>query len=81
MDNRRTTRHFSEEPVERELIEFAIKTTSTAPSGAHLQPWTFVAINDQKLKSQIRNAAEKSKKKTYDERMPKHGRKLFNRWH
>ena len=70
MDNRRTTRHFSEEPVERELIEFAIKTASTAPSGAHLQPWTFVAINDQKLKSKIRDAAEIEEKKTYDERMP-----------
>ena len=58
MDNRRTTRHFTEEPVEKELIEFAIKTASTAPSGAHLQPWTFVAINDQKLKSKIRDAAE-----------------------
>ncbi len=70
MDKRRTTRHFSEEPVEKELIEFAIKTASTAPSGAHLQPWTFVAVNNQKLKSEIRDAAELEEKKTYDERMP-----------
>ena len=46
MDNRRTTRHFSERDVPRELIELAIKTASTAPSGAHLQPWTFVAISN-----------------------------------
>ena len=44
MDLRRTTRHFSDREVPRELIELAIRTASTAPSGAHLQPWTFVAI-------------------------------------
>ena len=46
MDKRRTTRHFSTKDVPKELIELAIKTASTAPSGAHLQPWTFVAISN-----------------------------------
>ena len=45
MNKRRTTRHFAKKKVDRKLIEFAIKTASTAPSGAHLQPWTFVAIS------------------------------------
>ena len=54
MNKRRTTRHFSDRHVSRELIEIAIKTASTAPSGAHLQPWTFVAISNQKIKNQIR---------------------------
>ena len=70
MDKRRTTRHFSTRNVPRELIELAIKTASTAPSGAHLQPWTFVAISNPELKAQIREAAEAEERKTYSERMP-----------
>ncbi|MDQ6828995.1 MAG: nitroreductase family protein, partial [Gemmatimonadota bacterium] len=32
MQRRRTTRHFSSEPVPRELIEHAVRTAGTAPS-------------------------------------------------
>jgi iodotyrosine deiodinase len=70
MNKRRTTRHFSKKEVPRELIEIAIKTAGTAPSGAHLQPWTFVAISNNDLKRKIRKAAEEEEKKTYSERMP-----------
>ncbi len=70
MNNRRTTRHFSSRKVSRELIELAIKTAGTAPSGAHLQPWTFVAISNPELKLRIRDAAELEEQKTYSERMP-----------
>ena len=70
MDERRTTRHFSNREVPRELIELAIKTASTAPSGAHLQPWTFVAISNPEVKTQIREAAEAEERKTYSKRMP-----------
>ena len=70
MNTRRTTRHFSNRMVPKELIEYAIKCGSTAPSGAHLQPWTFVAVNNQELKEKMREAAEKEERKTYSERMP-----------
>ena len=70
MNKRRTTRHFSKKHVPRSLIEMAIKTAGTAPSGAHLQPWTFVAISNEDLKKKIRKAAEEEEKKTYSERMP-----------
>ena len=70
MNKRRTTRHFSTRQVPRSLIDAAIKTAGTAPSGAHLQPWTFVAISNQELKQKIRQAAEEEEKKTYSERMP-----------
>ena len=70
MNSRRTTRHFSKEKVPRELIEKAIMCGSTAPSGAHLQPWTFVAVSNSEIKSKMRNAAELEEKKTYTERMP-----------
>ena len=70
MAGRRTTRHFSTREVPRELIELAVLTASTAPSGAHLQPWTFVAVANQKLKSSIRDAAEIEELRTYSKRMP-----------
>jgi len=68
MDRRRTTRHFSTDPVPRELIELAIRTAGTAPSGAHQQPWTFVAVSDDILKSRMRAAAEEEERAFYSGR-------------
>jgi iodotyrosine deiodinase len=70
MNRRRTTRHFSPAPVPRELIELAIRTAGTAPSGAHQQPWTFVAIADPTLKEKIREAAEAEEHGFYHGRAP-----------
>lgn len=70
MEKRRTTRHFSKKEVSRDLIELAIRTAGTAPSGAHLQPWTFVAVSDVKLKERIRIAAEEEERRFYEERVP-----------
>lgn len=70
MAKRRSVRHFSDEPVPRELIESAIATAATAPSGAHRQPWKFVAISDTEIKRQIRLAAEEEEKLSYEQRMP-----------
>jgi iodotyrosine deiodinase len=71
MNARRTTRHFFSEPVPRELIEFAIRTAGTSPSGAHQQPWTFVAIADAGLKAKMREAAEREEHDFYNGRAPK----------
>ncbi|MEM6992159.1 MAG: nitroreductase family protein [Myxococcota bacterium] len=71
LDQRRSVRHFSDEPVPREAIELAVRTASTAPSGAHRQPWRFVVIDDPALKTQIRGAAEHEEKISYEGgRMP-----------
>jgi iodotyrosine deiodinase len=70
LNSRRTTRHFSSREVDRRLIELAIQSGSTAPSGAHLQPWTWVAIRQADLQQKIRLAAEAEERKTYSERMP-----------
>ncbi|CAN5922284.1 nitroreductase family protein [soil metagenome] len=70
MDRRRSVRQFSNEPVARELIEDAIRTASTAPSGAHMQPWTFVVVSDAGVKARIREAAEAEEQRFYDERAP-----------
>jgi iodotyrosine deiodinase len=70
MSRRRTTRHFSSEPVPRELIELAILTAGTAPSGAHQQPWTFVAVSDADVKQRIRDAAEREERAFYHGKAP-----------
>lgn len=70
MHRRRTTRHFATTPVPREVIECAIATAGTAPSGAHQQPWTFVAVSDPALKQRIREAAEREEREFYEGRAP-----------
>jgi iodotyrosine deiodinase len=69
MDARRSVRDFSVDPVPRELIELAVRTASTAPSGAHRQPWTFVLVGDPGLKREIRIAAEREERISYEGRM------------
>jgi nitroreductase len=66
MDQRRSTRHFAPDPVPGELVELAIRTASTAPSGAHRQPWCFVAVDDPAIKREIRVAAEREEKENYE---------------
>lgn len=70
LNGRRTVRMFSPEPVPRETIENLILAASTAPSGAHKQPWTFVAISDAEMKKRIRAAAEGQERRFYRELAP-----------
>ena len=65
---RRTVRDFSDRPVAREIIEIALKAAGTAPSGANMQPWYFVAVADPDLKRKIRIAAENEEKAFYQHR-------------
>ena len=71
MQKRRTVRDFSDRPVPRELIEHCLSAAGTAPSGANLQPWHFVAISDADVKREIRIAAEAEEKEFYEHRAPK----------
>ena len=70
MDKRRTVRDFSDKPVAKEVMEDIILTASTAPSGAHKQPWTFCIVGNPAIKSQIRMEAEKEEYESYHGRMP-----------
>ena len=70
MDKRRTVRDFSNKPVSKEVIENIILTASTAPSGAHKQPWTFCIVANTEIKKQIRIEAEKEEYESYNGRMP-----------
>lgn len=71
LDARRSVRHFATDPVPRQAIELAIRAASTAPSGAHRQPWRFVAVSNPGLKRRIREAAEAEERESYEGgRMP-----------
>jgi iodotyrosine deiodinase len=66
---RRSVRHFSDEPILPEVIEHLIRAAATAPSGAHMQPWTFCAVTDPGLKRAMREAAEAEERENYNGRM------------
>lgn len=86
MKTRRSVRKFSDRPVPRSLVEKAIATASTAPSGAHMQPWTFVLTGDAEVKRRIRLAAEAEERENYEGgRLPEEWRRalapLGTDWH
>ncbi len=66
MDRRRSVRMFAADPVPRRVMEDLIRTASTAPSGAHRQPWTFVLVGDSDTKRQMRVAAEVEERENYE---------------
>ena len=68
MKRRRTVREFSARPVPLDLIETALKVANTAPSGANLQPWHFVAVSGPETKKKIREAAEAEEREFYTHR-------------
>lgn len=70
MQHRRTVRMFSDRPVAREVIEQCIAAGASAPSGANLQPWHFVAVSDAAVKQRIRIAAEEEERQFYAQRAP-----------
>jgi len=67
---RRTVRDYAPRPVERSVIEDCLRAAGTAPSGANLQPWHFVAVSDPATKRQIREAAEAEEREFYGGRAP-----------
>lgn len=70
MRRRRSVRAFSSDPVPFELIENAIATAMTAPSGANQQPWKFVVVQDQDLKRRMRELVEIEEREGYEHRFP-----------
>jgi nitroreductase len=71
ISRRRTVRHFSDRPVPRAVIEDCLASAGSAPSGANLQPWHFVAVADPALKHEIRIAAEAEEREFYEHRAPR----------
>jgi iodotyrosine deiodinase len=73
IEKRRTVRHFSDKPVPREVIEQILLAAGTSPSGAHKQPWRFVAVSNKDIKHKIRLAVEEVEREFYEDR-------ASNRW-
>jgi nitroreductase len=71
INRRRTVRDFSDKNVDKAVIENAVRSAGTAPSGAHKQPWHFAIVSDSKIKKEIRLAAEQEEREFYGGRAPK----------
>ncbi|WIX90937.1 nitroreductase family protein [Amycolatopsis sp. DG1A-15b] len=69
MEARRSVRMFSPDPVPERAVLDAIAVASTAPSGAHQQPWTFVLVTDPAVRRRIREAAEAEERISYEGRL------------
>jgi len=65
MRKRRSVRMMSPRDVPADLIASAVAAAGTAPSGANLQPWHFVAVSDPEVKRKIREAAEAEEQTNY----------------
>lgn len=68
MSKRRSVRDFSDQPVPASVLEDAILAAGTAPSGANMQPWHFVVVQDPEVKQKIREAAEIEERELYENR-------------
>jgi nitroreductase len=71
MEKRKSVRYFSDKSVPKSVIENCLKVAASAPSGANMQPWHFVAISDKDVKHKIRLAAEAEERDFYRRRAPK----------
>jgi len=71
MQGRRSCRHFSDTPIDPEVLRLALEVAHSAPSGANRKPWRFVIVDDPSLKKEIRIAAEVEERESYDHRMPR----------
>jgi len=70
LSKRRSVRDFSDRPVDREVIENAVRAAGSAPSGANKQPWHFAIVESREVKALIRKAAEAEEQEFYNGRAP-----------
>lgn len=65
-EKRKTVRSFTPEKPDLRIIIKVLETARQAPSGSNKQPWLFMVIDDPRIKSLIRGAAEKGEKRFYE---------------
>ena len=70
MSTRRTVRDFSDRPVSKDIIQKALSTAGSAPSGANRQPWHFSVVGNPAIKREIRLGAEEEEHEFYNGRAP-----------
>ena len=61
--HRRSIRTYTDQPVEREKIDYILQCALMAPSGKRLTPWEFVVVTDEQVLRQFAGA------KTYGSQM------------
>lgn len=49
IDNRRSIRGFTQQPVSREVLESVLKLAMRAPSSTNSQPWEFIVLSGEPL--------------------------------
>lgn len=53
--NRKSVRHFTDEPVSKDLLLELLKAAMAAPSARNLQPWSFICITNRNMLDQLAN--------------------------
>jgi len=56
VNERESTRRYSDRVVEKEKIEYILEACRLAPSACNSQPWKFVMVTDRELALQVANA-------------------------
>lgn len=56
-ESRRSIRRYADTPISEAELTHLIETAGRAPSAFNLQPWRWVAVRDQELKSRLKAAA------------------------
>ena len=51
--NRRSTRKYTSKTVPREIIDKCLEAARLAPSSCNSQPWYFIAVDDEEVRSEI----------------------------
>jgi len=64
---RRSTRHYLDKPVPKEIIEQILAAGQLAPSGMNSQPWRFVVVTDPEVRKQLTAVAKENAKPFYDD--------------
>ena len=75
MEKRMSVRFFSNTDISIDAVKNCIRIAGSAPSGANMQPWSFVLITDNEMKKKIRKEAEKIEKTFYETKISDEWRK------
>ena len=51
--NRQSDRGYTSQPIEKDKLERILEAARIAPSACNAQPWKFIVVNDQDIKSKL----------------------------
>jgi nitroreductase len=53
IQDRRSIRHYTQDPVSEEHLEMILEAARQAPSGENAQPWRFIIVRDKATRKQL----------------------------